>query len=490
MTSVFTIHPKNGTDVVCTLGDTDGVPYVVIDADFNESEREQVAYSQGGEGGVLQSVSRKTVGISITVAMLGVDEATVAARVRTISQAFRWTEGGTIEFKPTAYPSTTLHTYYHYLRSEPPVKVAGKAARVSGEYKYGEIFRFDVQIKAWATSDPDTLLTLVPETTINNRNDASGTNYLSALSSNIKGDAFIPHVKMAAGVTAFHATKLHLHIVEVDIGVTDPNDTWETNDFNAESGETNQADATAWGGILKRSSGSTLSIFEPVGFDFSNVTWKKHNFGKVSFILRAKTGDTTTTWEIKFHLIKALLRSTVLELSSTGIIEISSSDASNWSVFDTPMLDLPPYDIPDRLSDSSNPTIGDFATEDMNIRITGTRTAGTGVLDLDAFMICVADKFLARYDVASGVGGGNSPVITSAVENASYRADAWGAHRHSHLAAWNKSGPPLSDMLMRKGKDYILRVIADSTDFGFSETENIILEVCGLHATIRPFEVA
>lgn len=486
MTSVFTIHPRDGTDVVCTLGDTDNVPYVVIDLDFNESRREQIAYSEGTEGGSVQSVSHDTAQASITIAILGSDEASVAARVRTISRAFRWLEGGTIEFKPAPYPSSTQHTYYHYLRSAPPVKVAGKAASLGGSFQYGEVFRFDVQIEAWATSNPDSLATLVSATDIDNRNDTTGTNYLSALSSNMKGDAFIPHIKMRPKTAAFKTTILYLHILEVPPGTTDPNDTWRFELWTAEASETNAADATAWDGTTRRTTTASLSLSDGFETVFSGITWKKYNFGKVSFIFRARVGDVSTTWDVKFRIIESQNIASEFELSATGLTTVDNDD---WTIFDTTMLDLPPFDTPERLGDSGSPTFGDWVANNLSLRVTGDRTAGTGVLDMDALMVVNADKFLAKYIVASGLGGGNLPIITSAVENASYKA-ASDVSDNLHDVAWNKFGPPLNDMIMHKGKDYIIRVMADSTIFGFLETETIEVQVLGLHATIYPFEVS
>ncbi len=492
MTSVFTIHPKDGTDVVCTLGDTGGVPYVVVDADFNEARREQIVYSEGSEGGSVQNVSRNTAQASITVAILGANEAEVASRVRTISQAFRWTEGGTIEYKPTAYTSSTEHTYYHYLRSSPPAKVSGsKAAALSGAYQYGEIFRFDIQIQAWATTDPDILLTLLGETTVDNRNDASGSNYASALSSNMKGDAFIPHIKITPVSATFKPTVIYLQMIEVPIGIADPNDTFDLDDLNSELGETFQADATAWGGGSKRSNGSTLSMSDSLETVFGlGITWKKHNFGKVTLIFRARVQDDTTTWDVQFHLYESLNVSAELLLSSTEATTVSTPSGVSWRAFDTTALDFPPFPTPERLSDITTPTFGDNAVNNLAIRVTGWRTAGSGWIELDAVMICRSEKFLSKYVMASGVGPVNVPMITSAVENASYGAGFWTVTRHPHDVSWDKFGPPLSDMIMHKGKDYILRVIADSPIFGYEETTDIVIEVCGIHATIYPFEVS
>jgi len=187
-TGIFKIHPKNGPTITIDYPGQGAGPYFFILADFNEGKRQEVIYSSGKVGGVVQGVNSGLVEIEVVIQVAGNSEAECSSLVRPLMYALGDKDGGTIEYKPVEYADNVLHTYYTYLQAPPPTIYAAKTTVSDSDYKLGVAYQFKIKTKAWATSDPANPVAI----TSGSISDANS-NSVTVLSSALKGDITFPN---------------------------------------------------------------------------------------------------------------------------------------------------------------------------------------------------------------------------------------------------------------------------------------------------------
>jgi hypothetical protein len=192
--STLIIHPIGLSDVTMDV-DCDGHYIVPIQyLDLNEHLRRQVAYGSfaRGEGGEAVSDKSPLVPLTWRVILKASTKADLIAYYNTLQAALF--QGGTVEYKPEGVGAGVLSTFFHYVKSGPPKRIAKFNNRWDGDALSDNQFRMYVEVEFQtqpiATSDPDNPATLLEmSATLDNWIDNSPAqgNSLTITAANIKG---------------------------------------------------------------------------------------------------------------------------------------------------------------------------------------------------------------------------------------------------------------------------------------------------------------
>jgi hypothetical protein len=194
--STLVIHPTGLADVTMNL-DCDGdfiVPAQTVN--FNEHLRRQVVYGDFARGDGGEAISDKTPLVPVTwnVSIRGTTKEDLISSYNTLERALTNRKGGTIEFKPDGVGAGVLSTFFHYVQSSPPKRVARPGNRWDDDMvssnEYTMYVEVEFKTQPAATSDPDnpTTLTELADTLENWSDDSPAQdNTVTISASNLKG---------------------------------------------------------------------------------------------------------------------------------------------------------------------------------------------------------------------------------------------------------------------------------------------------------------
>ena len=216
MAGLFKIHPDGASTITTsTLDDrSQSSKFLFFDADLKERDREKILYSKGQIGGSVIGKEIGTTTVDLIFQIAGTSPEERGESVSELQTAFSNIGGGYFEYRPHEYSSSVLTTFYKYLRSGPPeMMYMGGPVQGIEEGDFGSIYTFSVEIWAVATSDPDSLYSLVSNVDVNN---FTPNGYKTILNSSIKGDGLVPIINIGGGVDLDFTDELILHIMPID----------------------------------------------------------------------------------------------------------------------------------------------------------------------------------------------------------------------------------------------------------------------------------
>jgi hypothetical protein len=506
---VFNIHPKGLSSITCSLMETETVDYQVdpTKIDMNESARLEVIYAQGEMGGSVRKSRAGLVAIKFRMAVFGSTQATAMANARTVVQALTNPDGGYIEYRPVDLSASVMSTYYHYLQSKPPKLTKGGVALAAAimarmgqrgrDQEYGIQIDCEVMTKAWATSDPETLIPITTVSNLDNHDDAADDNFVIIQDSDIKGDALLPVITVDPDVVSINTLIVYSRAMRV--GANTNLDWIEGEDyFEASGSASTTVDANASNGEYAHDSGST------VFFRYYLPEFDSTYLGHVTPIISARTSSSGTTYSIIVRLRRYLME---------GIIETilgSKSDAA-WYISNAALwcllhgfgeIDMPGIPIPDYITDDTSPTIGEYIKGQVSapapvdgiiVELYATRTGGSGSLQVDWLCLAKADEFIVK---------GQSQQRTGYVDDDGYHLE-FGALSDGFAVlyndptpdrlkcTWQKYGMPMRGFILLKGFDHRLRFITAYYYDDPPETRPIStfdVTIKGIYGTVFPFE--
>lgn len=171
----------------------------VVDLDtlrLGEESREIVEYAQrvGAEGGDVVGVQNPLVPLSFEVVVCDSTRAGTIQMVHDLRVALQ--AGGMLEYKPEDLPGGVTSSYYVYLRSGPGgLKKArnNRWDRVASDSGGTDVFYTTHLVSLMTypllTADPSSPITAVAATTVENRDDATGDNFVTIPAAALDGDS-------------------------------------------------------------------------------------------------------------------------------------------------------------------------------------------------------------------------------------------------------------------------------------------------------------
>lgn len=198
--STLVLRPEGLTAIAFDLdADNMAAGSYVVNVDtlrFREAEREIVEYAQqvGAEGGDVVGVQNPLVELSFEVVVVDNSRAGTMAMAHDLRVALQ--AGGYLEFKPEDLPGGVTSSYYAYLRGGPgglKAKARNRWDRAPKTEGAVELY-FTEHLVSLMTfplllSDPDSPITAVAATTVENRDDATGDNYVTIPAATLNGDS-------------------------------------------------------------------------------------------------------------------------------------------------------------------------------------------------------------------------------------------------------------------------------------------------------------
>jgi hypothetical protein len=516
---VFNIHPKGLSSITCSLMETETVDYQVnpTKIDMNESARVEIIYAQGEMGGSVRKSRAGLVPIKFKMVVFGSTQATAMANARTIVQALTNHDGGYIEYRPVDLSASVMSTYYHYLQSKPPKLTKGGVALAAAtmatrmgqrgrDQEYGIQIDCEVMTKAWATSDPESPIEIVSATEIVGHDDAADDNYVVVPSSSIKGDALFPIITVEPLGTSEDFDKIFLYSRSMKVGANTNLDWIEAEDFIPLHGGTVVPDADASGGNYVTYDGSGSIWYYLPAFDSTYL-------GKVTPVVTCKVSHSLTRYTIKVQTIHLVQYGAIVVLQETNEMEISesSSDMTRWQLCTRfGELDIPPFPVPDNITDDTVPSITDYIQgqtigSDLVgtlVRLVFTETTDPfgGHLLIDSFCLAKASEFVVEGRAAKEYRTVKSQVhkcVVSALADTINAINIAGVEDVLHYTI-DKYGSPLEDLILPRGYDHRIRMMCGHViDRGFANERDVIyidhrreVTIDGIFGTIYPFEEA
>lgn len=163
---------------------------------LGEGGREEMEYAQrtGAEGGDLVGVQNPLVPVTFEVVSVDGSRAEMLEMVHDLRVAL--SAGGWLEYKPEDLPVGASASYYAYQPSAPGGLKQKRRNRWDGpSVSEGEasVYRTECLVSLmtypFLTSDPDSPVEVVAETTVENRDDATGDNFITIPAAALDGDS-------------------------------------------------------------------------------------------------------------------------------------------------------------------------------------------------------------------------------------------------------------------------------------------------------------
>jgi len=481
---IFTIKPKFQSNIVCTLGESTTVKYYVLSSriDWKEQDRVKIKYVSGGTGGAVSGEQRGLANATFDMFIFGDSQADAMAQLRTISRALTSKLGGFIQYRPRGLGASILSTYYHYLQSPlPAIQSQGAISDYTGvvgqegrTHTYTIKCKCTVAIKAWATSDPTSPVTIKSSTGIQNFTDGSNVNYVVVEDSAIKGDGFIPIIEYSrTDAEAYLVYALWAQFHKMTIGNEDVLDFVDSDEFDPAM--TNVVDGTVCGGEYERTADALrATLIIPTHWAGIDQMY----FGKVSPIACVKTSGSYT-------LLLEYYQSSTGEYVTAGTKAFTNAD---WVVTPFTQVDFPIVLPPDYIAnDEADDWLG-YAYWKLTIT-----QVSAGNFDIDFIWMPRSDEWLAKLysldsDSASHSMDTDDEITIDGYTGIVYRGQP--ITTKTILSTWNKDGPSLHMLVLEKGLDHRISFLAVDEDEIYRHAFTANVTVYGLHATIYPFEEA
>jgi len=403
------LHPSEGSDITfdCTVSTTENAGYgYILDVGslrLKLGDRRSVNYSEGSanDGGEVANNRGKLVDVSFDVVVTGRTRAEMIQLVSALETAVGLPDGGTLEWKPDDLGAGVRSTYFEYLTSEVPQLKARSGNRFDAaptgtptEPRYRVQLEVTLKTQPWAKSDPDTPVTVLTSTTLENADDASRDNYATVLSTSLVGDkpaltrvtvtpqtsnADIGRViisRRTEGLTNFQAMYRTASYLE-------PTAAWSA-----------PSDANRVGGAYYKCTPAQNDVDYGLRYTVSN--WEDHRgSAAIAVIYKAFGEHPDDDWDI--HAAWS-----IADTPFTGEAK-SIQELYCWRVLILSEIDIPETEMS---------AIGDL---DLYIDIYVTRKDGTGSIGIDAISLVFTDEAVVEASPLGDEGASTSHKIV--VEN-------------------------------------------------------------------------
>lgn len=403
--TVAQLHPEGQATIdLIAAGDPISEDYIIDlgSLDLRESERLEVAYSEGAstDGGEAIAFHGPLVTISfdLIVQGSGVDEDAarqqMLERVQTIEAAVCNVEGGTFEYKPTGLGAGVRSTYYAYEQGQPP-RVRAKtennwdASPVETAPSYVCTIELEVELQTqpFATSDPDTPVSVLAQTTVYNQDD-SVVGYVTIQDSNLPGT--IPALvqlrirNLVSGTWAAIEKLWYARRTKGTLGNFAPILEGGTPDTDSSVHWSTESDTTRRSDNYQRYAPpeAANNLWATSEYTISNIT---DHEGKAAIIVVCRSlAETREAWDLKATLEVA---NVVVE---TGVKNVATVGA--WTVCILGELDIPPTPIS---ADES------YATK---LYLYLRRTTGDEIqaIDIDFVQLLFVDEYVQQVNITDG----------------------------------------------------------------------------------------
>ncbi len=237
MAGLFKIHPSEESTITLDTLDTVGSsPYLLVDQNLKEREREKIIYSEGKFDGSVINSKASIIDIEFTILTGGSTPEEASVNASNIAKAFSNVRGVLIEYRPVGYDGAIITTFYRYLKSGPPERLSADSAYQSpnDSYALGKLYLFTVKIFSLAISNPDDIHDTIASGTVFSYTDAAELGYLALNSSAIKGDGLLPMISVEGISVALGIDEFIISFFEVDSGKEDED--WYTGQGGSTAG--------------------------------------------------------------------------------------------------------------------------------------------------------------------------------------------------------------------------------------------------------------
>lgn len=500
---IFNIHPDGMSTVTCSMSENDTCNYQVSPTSlkFNEGKREEMIYAEAKRGGSVRGTKAGLVPINFRMIVIGSTQANAIANARTVREALSNPRGGYIEYRPIGLDSA-MSTYYHYLPSKPPEPDSYAPFEEVRMKRYGQhgpaerrdpsvVLNCEVMTEAWATSDPDSPVTVKTQATLDNRDDATHDNFVIIQDSDIKGDVLFPIVQVIRN--GHGIGRVIMYVRAMRVGSNDNLDWIEGEDYDDGGWVSTVVDATASDGGYMRGTGSTVTAW------FYLPAMDSTYIGKITPIIICRTTDSDTDFNAQLSFLNLGDGVTTDTLDESKIVAIEGISPNAWSLRDDfGEMDLPGFGIPKNITDNSTPTIADFIKGTGSLGVTVSwefnRTAGSGNIEVDAFVLARANDWIADIRAESAdthIHDNGDYLEINSMADSVYVMESAGTQM---LFFYNKYGSPLNQLMLRGGMDYRLRFITSAATYikwlSCAPSAQFDVKIMGIYGTIYPFEVS
>jgi len=347
--STLVLHPEGLSDITFDLtgaaARSSGGYVVSLDTlRLNEAKRLEIAYSEGPnvEGGEAISFSNPLVTVTFSVLVYGTTQAIMIQKVEDLLAAVANQKGGTLEYKPDGLGAGIRSTFYHYEQSPPPEPRErwDKGPHDSGLYRMQ--VGVELQTQPFATSDPDSPVSVLNATTVYNQDD-SAVGYATISAANLKGtEEALTQLRirnMESGTWAAIQRLWYARRTQGTLGNFSPILEGGTADSDSSIHWSTESDTT-------RRSDNFLRYAPPQAandlwayryYDISNIT--DHEGKAAVAVICRSLAESREDWDLKAALRVAdvIVETAVKNVSTVGM----------WTVLILGELDIPPTPISD-----------------------------------------------------------------------------------------------------------------------------------------------
>lgn len=474
MAGKFVIHPKRLSSITCSLsGETPYSTTNIVDVnslDLNEKVRDQMVRSGA-------TSKRDVAKIKFVIWVFGNTQEDAMSTARSIRRALSESDGGYIEYRPIGYSDSVMSTWYHYNGNgyvELVDKGAATVQAVSKKFQlshtsYSGAVRLgcELEVWPWATSEPDSLQTIVSSTSIDNYDDASHDNSVIVPNSAIKGDAVLPVIEISnTGGTMPSGFLMYVRRM------------YTTNNTNLDimEGESFSNGSTLSDPDVSNDAYITLTHDE-IYRDLPSLD--RTYLGKITPMIVARS-DGSTSFQPGVNIYLGIVNGA----SQTVTINASVTLPSTWAMIAFPEIDIPLIPTLERYSESE---VGSLV-HGHTIKVLANKISGTGALEVDYMVIAKASEWIAMFDSEKDIDS-NLTVIIDSTEKTSLLDNT----TSFEIYALAKQGSRYEDLILRSGFDYRIRFLfigsnIASSAYHYYHDTTADVTVKGLYATVYPFE--
>lgn len=380
------LHPSEGSaitfDMAVSTSEEAGYGYVMDAGSLrvNLRDRRELRYSEGSarDGGDVANDRGKLVDVSFDVVVTGRTRAEMLEQVSALETAMGLVGGGTFEWKPDDLGAGVRSTYFCYLTSPVPSLKARSGNRFDAapsgtgtNVRYRVTLEVTLRTQPWSKSDPDTPVTVLTSTTLENADDASRDNYATVLSSSIVGDK--PSLARVTITPQTSGGDIGRVIVSRRTeGLTNFQAMYRTASYlSPTAGWSAPSDAARVGGAYYKCTPSQNDV--AYGLRYTIANWADHQgTAAIAVIYKAFGEHPDDDWEI--HAAWS-----IADTPFTGEAK-SIQELYAWRLLILSEIDIPETEM--------------SAIEDLDlyIDIYVTRTAGTGSIGVDAISLVFTDE--------------------------------------------------------------------------------------------------
>jgi len=402
------LHPDGRGDITFdqSASDDNGLlsGYVVPAGSLNFSEEKRIEVVYGADDSPFpEPVDTNEVLTDVTfdVIVSGTSLADMLQNVHALEMAVHNDDGGTLEFKPDGLGAGVRSTFYHYIKSPIPARRQARGNRTDRGANSARRHRLvlEVTLRTWpiATSDPDTLVSVLGATTAYNTGDGSQ-DFVTVDGDNVPGSQpALARFQITPGAGGA-AQVSRLILARRTKGL----DNFEATYLSSASTYINESgvwgtetDAGRCGGNYVRCTPEQSGIEYGRRWTISN--WSDHR-GRAAIALVVRNNSThKNDWNIYYGW----------QVGSRTVYGKTKhvSQVGQWEV-----LLLGEFDLPDT-------EMSAMEGLDLYLDVYIKRRNGAETLDIDAAKLLYTDECALQVEATQGDGAGNTDTIL--IENVS-----------------------------------------------------------------------